>query len=235
LPSICANRAPVDFYTATSSTSTGRALLVPHCRAEYRALGADPNGGGAPTRQLVRNDVAADAGGPADGCAARRRGTILATYEANAVRETRVDIWDYIAGQVFIDFPSPSGGRPVTTIHATPALGLILLTKYMLQRGIDPRESAVRSLVVTGSWIGPETARWLAEAWDGRLDTTYSCSELTGGVVACPKHRGRYHFAANLLTEVLDDAGHPVAYGKQGRIPHDRTLSLSAIGDLPAL
>ena len=88
----------------------------------------------------------------------------------------------------------------------------------MLQRGLDPSETAVKSLLVTGAWIGPTTWRWLEEAWGASLETTYSCSELVGSALACAMKRGRYHFAANLVAEVLDDDGRSVAHGEQGRI-----------------
>jgi phenylacetate-coenzyme A ligase PaaK-like adenylate-forming protein len=144
--------------------------------------------------------------------------TVLATYDTNAVRENASDLWDHIAGQLFAEFSTADGGRPIDTIHATPPFGLILLTKYMLQRGLHPRETAVRSLLVTGAWIGPSTWQWLEETWCASLETTYSCSELVGSALACARKRGRYHFAANLLPEVLDDAGQPVAHGAQGRL-----------------
>jgi phenylacetate-coenzyme A ligase PaaK-like adenylate-forming protein len=219
--SICAREAPIDFYTATSGTSTGRRELVPHCKQEYAALGANA------TEEFARNVAQDSPSGmtlrlmPAGRVLIEPLGagdTILATYDTNAVQENSSDLWDNIASQVFAEFPSAAGAKSIETIHSTPSFGLILLTKYMLGRGLDPKGSAVKTLFVTGSWIGPTTWRWLEEAWGAKLHTTYSCSELVGAAVACPRFRGRYHFGANLLAEVLDDAGKPVLHGEQGHI-----------------
>jgi hypothetical protein len=215
---ICAQGAPIDFYTATSATSTGRALLVPHCRAEYMAMGAGQSTAGRSDESPFGMTLRLLPAGRLIGAPAGAGDTVIATYETNAARENVWDIWDYIIGQVFLEFPSADGGRPVETIHATPAFGLILLTKYMLQRGLDPKRSAVRSLFVTGSWIGPTTWRWLEDAWGAKLHTTYSCSELVGAAIECPKAHGRYHFGANLFAEVLDASALPVGHGEQGRI-----------------
>lgn len=211
---ICAKDAPVDFYTATSGTSTGRRELVPHCKQEYAALGSNAVAQGPPHGMTLRlmpaGRVLIEPLGGGD--------TILATYDANAARESSSDLWDNIASQVFAEFPSATGPKSIETVHSTPSFGLILLTKYLLGRGLDPKGSAVKSLFVTGSWIGPTTWRWLEEVWGAKLHTTYSCSELVGAAVACPRFRGRYHFGANLLAEVLDDTDRPVPSGVQGQI-----------------
>ncbi|MGJ5079291.1 hypothetical protein [Bradyrhizobium sp. HKCCYLS3013] len=217
LPSICADGEPIDFYTATSATTTGRSLLVPHCRAEHAALsdwGLMGETAPAPSGMTLRLMPA----GRLIGAPLGASDTVLATYETNALHENVWDLWDYIAGQVFAEFPSPKGTRQIETIHATPSFGLILLTKYMLQRGLSPRQSAVRTLLVTGSWIGPVTRRWLEDSWGAQLHTVYSCSELVGGAVECPAQPGRYHFAPNLYPEVLDAQGRQVAEGAQGGI-----------------
>ncbi|MHA1597951.1 MAG: hypothetical protein ACTSV1_04445 [Alphaproteobacteria bacterium] len=219
--SICAEDEAADYYTATSATTTGRSLLVPHCMAENNTLStyisattANSGRQGDPFGMTLRLMPA----GRLIGAPLGFGNTVLATYETNAVRENIWDLWDYIAGQVFVEFPSATGMLPIETIHATPAFGLILLTKYMLQRGLDPAESSVSKLLVTGSWIGPSTRRWLQESWDAELFTTYSCSELMGSAVECPDHPGRYHFGPNILPEVLGPGGVPVAEGEQGEI-----------------
>ncbi|MGJ5079298.1 hypothetical protein [Bradyrhizobium sp. HKCCYLS3013] len=222
---VCAAGAAVDFFTATSATTTGRPLLVPHNRSELDALttfstahrpemasASDANDDpfGLTLRLMPSGRLI---GAPMDGA-----NSVLATYDTNAIRENVWDTWDYIISQVFVEFPTAKGPCPVETIHATPAFGLILLTKYMVQRGLDPSQSNVKQLLVTGSWIGPTTRRWLERTWKVPLYTTYSCSELIGSAVECGAHPGRYHFSSNIFPEVLDDHGQQVDVGSNGRI-----------------
>lgn len=225
---VCARGEPVDYFTATSATTTGQALLVPHSLAELQHLDAYANGlarpfGAAPPTgdgpALAGMTLRLMPAGRLIGSPSADGRTVIAAYETNAARENIFDLWDYIIGQVFVEFPTPEGGKPIDTIHATPAFGLILLTRYMLQRGIDPATSAVRHLIVSGSWIGRHTRRWLAEAWGATVHNTYSCSELTGAAVETPGQPGRYRFGAHVHAEIVDpDTGEQVGPGEEGRI-----------------
>lgn len=225
---VCARGAPVDYFTATSATTTGQALLVPHALAELQHLGAYANGLARPFGAPAQDGAASPLAGmtlrlmPAGrliGSPSADGRTVVAAYETNAARENIFDLWDYIIGQVFVAFPTPEGLKPIDTIHATPAFGLILLTRYMLQRGIDPASSAVRHLIVSGSWLGQHTRHWLEQSWDATVHNTYSCSELTGAAVETPGRPGCYRFGAHVHAEVIDpDTGLHVETGGEGRI-----------------
>jgi hypothetical protein len=222
---ICAAGAAVDFFTATSATTTGRSLLVPHNRSELAALTAfsaptrpGTEAAGDPHDETFGMTLRLMPSGRLIGAPIGAANSVLATYDTNAIRENVWDTWDYIIGQVFVEFPTAQGSRPIETIHSTPAFGLILLTKYMLQRGLDPSESRVKLLLVTGSWIGRSTRQWLERAWKAPVYTTYSCSELVGSAVECSVHPGRYHFSANIFPEILDERGRQVQIGGSGRI-----------------
>lgn len=227
ISSIISDSLVADFYTATSATTTGRSLLVPHNHAELKSL-ADfspatlrranderktleaQSSFGMTLRLMPSGRLIGGAPGSAD--------SMLATYDTNAIKENVWDTWDYIIGQVFSEFPAAAGPRKIETIHATPAFGIILLTKYMVQRGLSPADSRVRTILITGSWVGPHTRRWIEETWQARLFTTYSCAELTGAAVECPLQPGRYHFSSNIFAEVLDTRGKHVSESETGTI-----------------
>jgi hypothetical protein len=225
---VCARGEPVDYFTATSATTTGQALLTPHSMAELQHLGAYANGLARPFGAAAPEGDTSPLGGmtlrlmPAGrliGSPSADGRTVVAAYETNAARENIFDLWDYIIGQVFVEFPTADGPKPIDTIHATPGFGLILLTRYMLQRGIDPASSAVRHLIVSGSWVGRHTRRWLEQAWNAAIHNTYSCSELTGAAVETPGRAGCYRFGAHVHAEIVDpDTGRHVAPGGEGRI-----------------
>lgn len=223
---VCARGEAVDYFTATSATTTGQALLVPHAMAELNHLAAYADGLAHPFG-APREDAPALAGmtlrlmpaGRLIGSPSADGRTVVAAYETNGARENIFDLWDYIIGQVFVEFPTAEGSKPIDTIHATPAFGLILLTRYMQQRGIDPASSAVRHLIVSGSWLGRHTRRWLEDSWNAAVHNTYSCSELTGAAVETPGRPGCYRFGAHVHAEVIDpDTGRHVAPGEEGRI-----------------
>jgi hypothetical protein len=230
IASVCAAGAPVDYFTATSATTTGQALLVPHAMDELHSLAAYAEGlarapGGGEefleggTSPLGGMTLRLMPAGRLIGSPSADGRTVVATYETNAARENIFDLWDYIIGQVFLEFPTSGGPLPINTIHATPAFGLILLTKYMLQRGIDPASSGVRHLIVSGSWIGRHTRRRLQQSWNAVLHNTYSCSELTGAAVEVPGHPGRYRFGAHVHLEIVDaDTAEPVPIGGEGKV-----------------
>ena len=220
LSSFCAPLSDDPFFYSTSGTSSGRSLYVPHSRAEakvskryrsdyYGTKGDDGSNG--VTLRLVP-------GGRLYWGSVDRGNTVIAPYFNNMARENLWDNWDTIIGQVFAGFPTGRSILPITAIHATPPYSMVLLTRYMLQRGLDPSSSSVSHLVATGSWMGLNTRKWLQETWGATIQTNYSCAELNFSAPECPDNPFLYHFDHHVLPEVVDDRCRQVLPGQSGAV-----------------
>jgi phenylacetate-coenzyme A ligase PaaK-like adenylate-forming protein len=221
LVDLCPRGLEPSSYTATSGTSTGHPLLVPRraqegrARAEYRISTraakpqADP-GDGLVLRLHPAGRVFRNLGTP------RELGFMFLPNSAN---ELTWDNWDAIISQIFASFPSETGQERIRILHATPAFGLTLLTRHMLQRGVPPSETEVRQLIVTGSHVPVHKRAWLAQTWNASFLTTFSCSEIPGWASECARHPGRYHFDHTLFPEVVQaDSSAHVEPGEEGRL-----------------
>ncbi|HEX3150057.1 MAG TPA: hypothetical protein VHR66_18415 [Gemmataceae bacterium] len=216
---ICVRGEKVCRYSTTSATTTGHSLFVPHSSPEDEAVSRYHRlvFGFTGTKNLILRLVPCGRSiGGGSGIAGRE---FLAAFDSNAARETTADNWDYIIAQLFGQFPGPEGNQRIGSIHATPPFGLIALTKFMKARGVDPRETGVHSLLVTGSWIGKHSRSMLEQFWNARVHTNFSCSELNGTAAECQIHKGRYHFSHLVYPEVVDRYSHrPVPVGGEGRL-----------------
>jgi phenylacetate-coenzyme A ligase PaaK-like adenylate-forming protein len=87
------------------------------------------------------------------------------------------------------------------------------LTSYLMERRIDPSSTAVRTIVVTGSYATPAMRRFIADAWKATLYDRFSLTESAAGATRCLRC-GDFHFDANVVAEALDVVtGLPAAEG----------------------
>lgn len=211
LETICVRSSELLHHTATSGTTTGQSVFIPRSVDEQRildqyrrAMAQLPTGGAAHqgiTLRLVPGGRLIPGG---TGSAYDQIGV----YNLNMARQNLWDNWDYLIGQLFAEFPVGWSRHTITLIHATPPCGLVLLTRYMLDRGIRPAETGVRRLVATGGWIGKTTRRWLQDTWAAELATAYSCAELNEPARECRLTPGHYHFPVPVVPEVVSPVTH---------------------------
>lgn len=219
---VCSHKVEAVHHTATSGTSTGASLFIPRSRNEYDALemyrraisrlSVDGRQHDGVTLRLVPGGrlIPGGTGNPWDQ---------IGVYNLNMARQNLWDNWDYLIAQLFAEFPLGWVRHPITLIHATPPCGLVLLTRYMLERGIDPAETSVRRLVVSGGWLGKTTRRWLQSTWRSELATAYSCAELNEPARECRLWPGRFHFGMPVHAEVVEPlTGRSVEEGAAGRL-----------------
>lgn len=222
LPDLCARSRVPDSFTATSGTTTGQPLFIPRSADEGRALRdyrlrtgsateAAPEHQGLvlrllPGGRLFRGDVGSSS-------------ELIGVFLANSAMDNGWDNWDYLIAQLFGSFPRGGTFARITAVHATPSFGLLLLTRYMERRGIDPAETSVRHLIATGSGTPSATRAWLERTWNAKFITTYSCAELNGWAEECRLKPFRYHFNHTIFPEVVHPAtGRQVDRGEEGRV-----------------
>jgi phenylacetate-coenzyme A ligase PaaK-like adenylate-forming protein len=222
LLAFCATGRAVFHYSTTSGTTTGQSLFIPRTHEErealrqYRNLTLPSDSKGDASRRLMLRLLP---GGRLIPGPAGSSSELIGVYHLNMARENLWDNWDYLIGQLFAKFPVRWHLEQINLIHATPPCGLVMLTRYMLARGINPSDTAVRSLVVTGGWISRHTRTWLEAAWNAELATSYSCAEMNGWANECRLNPCKYHFNHTVYPEVVfPHTGELVVPGEQGRL-----------------
>jgi phenylacetate-coenzyme A ligase PaaK-like adenylate-forming protein len=222
LPAVCVESTELLHHTATSGTTTGHSMFIPRSRREqallekYRRTVASFSAEGAAhegvTLRLVPGGrlIPGGVGSSSDQ---------IGVFNLNMARQNLWDNWDYLISQLFAEFPVGWSQSAITLIHATPPCGLVLLTRYMLERGVEPSQTSVRRLVVSGGWTSRVTRRWLQDAWQAEFATAYSCAELNEPARECRLVPGRFHFPLPVYPEVVALGSHePVEVGECGRL-----------------
>jgi phenylacetate-CoA ligase len=106
---------------------------------------------------------------------------------------------------------------------AVPSL-LLALTRQAEQDGDDlasfaPRRAMLIGDAIRGQGLTSNTlGRLLEHAWGGELFSTYGLTEAALAYHECPMHQGLHSHPDLVVTEVVDDAGRPVADGEIGEL-----------------
>jgi phenylacetate-CoA ligase len=75
-----------------------------------------------------------------------------------------------------------------------------------------------RTMVTTAEGLQPGQRELLEEQVAGEVFDSYGCREVMNIGSECEKHTGYHLNTDNLVVEVVDDAGQPVAPGQEGRV-----------------
>jgi phenylacetate-CoA ligase len=106
---------------------------------------------------------------------------------------------------------------------AVPSLLLALARQAQID-GEDLAAFAPRRAMLIGDAIRSQSlasnslGRLLETAWGGELFSTYGLTEAGLAFHECPLHRGLHSHPDLVITEVVDDAGRPVADGETGEL-----------------
>ena len=106
---------------------------------------------------------------------------------------------------------------------AVPSL-LLALARQAAQDGDDLGASAPRRAMLIGDAIRNQSlasntlGSLLEETWGGELFSTYGLTEAGLAYHECPMHQGLHSHPDLVVTEIVDDAGYPVADGEIGEL-----------------
>lgn len=145
--------------------------------------------------------------------------TLSTIYNIDGPPLFRMDVSyvEFIIQQLFDYFPVPGKTGFVTILRCMPPFLLSMLTKYMLDRGLDPKETHVRDIFLAGGHPTQGIQQIVAEHWNARIHISFSCSELNGFARNCSVYTNRYHFDPTVFVEVLDCSTHShVENGEDG-------------------
>jgi phenylacetate-CoA ligase len=109
-----------------------------------------------------------------------------------------------------------------TVLFSTPTYARVM-AETAIDRGIDPRRSSVRTLLIAGEVTTPELRRSLEELWDARVHDLFGTMEtLIWSSVDCIESSrqggalGMHVWDDAVVIEVLDEEGKPCADGEYG-------------------
>ena len=111
--------------------------------------------------------------------------------------------------------------EPIKTLHPGYIVGMAstaqTLARYALENyGADlPRIAAV---LTTGETVTDQMRRECQAAFGARVINRYSNVEVGWMAMQCTKHEHLHVMAANVIIEIVDEAGQPCAAGQPGRV-----------------
>ncbi len=114
---------------------------------------------------------------------------------------------------------------------------LIKLIDYAEANGIDLSKTSVKKAICIGESIRHEDlslnalGKRISEKWDIELYSTYASSEMATAFTECVEKKGGHAHPELIITEILDDEGHPVAPGEAGEL----TITTLGIEAMPLL
>ena len=114
------------------------------------------------------------------------------------------DAVDQVADIVFDRFLVEGRPVPIDVIHATPPPLLAYLTDQLVARGVDLGKTGVVEIVLTGGHVTPAVRTALSQAWQARVSSSYSCTEIRGDSPECPVQPGLFHPSPSVVAEILD-------------------------------
>jgi len=101
---------------------------------------------------------------------------------------------------------------------------LLKLIEYAEKNNIDYKKSSVKKVLCIGeSLCDPQfkpsiLTQRIVEKWPIQLFSTYASTEMGAAFTACEFGMGGHLQPDLIITEVLDDQGHPVADGERGEL-----------------
>ena len=120
---------------------------------------------------------------------------------------------------------------------AVPSFVLKMI-EYAEKNGIDYRASSVKGVVCIGEALRNQDfsptllAKKITEKWQGlQLYSTYASTEMSTTFTECEYQHGGHHHPELIITEVLDDEGHPVPDGESGEL----TITTLGVEGMPLL
>jgi hypothetical protein len=119
------------------------------------------------------------------------------------------------------EFPIANTRRRISVVSGSVYF-LVLLTRELLRRGVEPRQLLVRLLRVQAAQLTPPLRRELAEAWECQIVEAYSLTEIYGSAMHCFSC-GRYRYEPVVHCEYLD----PIS-----RLPVEQGLAVLVISEL---
>lgn len=114
---------------------------------------------------------------------------------------------------------------------------LIKLIDYAEANGIDLSKTSVKKAICIGESIRHEDlslnalGKRISEKWDIELYSTYASSEMATAFTECVEKKGGHAHPELIITEILDNEGHPVAPGEAGEL----TITTLGIEAMPLL
>lgn len=109
------------------------------------------------------------------------------------------------------------------TLHELRATCLVGVPGQILRLARTPGARAllphVRTALLSGDTVTPPLRRGIADGFGCEVFVHYGLTETgLGGAVECAEHNGCHLREADMLTEIVDEAGRPVADGRFGEI-----------------
>lgn len=111
---------------------------------------------------------------------------------------------------------------------------LLKMIDYAEKHGLDYKNSSVYGAVCIGESIKNQDftdnilSQKIKEKWDIKLFSTYASTEMSTAFTECEFQIGGHHHPELIITEILDDDGHPVKEGESGELTIT-TLGVEAI------
>lgn len=123
-----------------------------------------------------------------------------------------------------------------TALVAVPSF-LLKMLEHARQTGIRPEMTTVRRILAIGESLRDDNlednalARQIRQEWDIALHGTYASTEMQTAFTECTAGRGGHHHPELIITELLDEAGKPVAPGEKGEV----TITTLGVEGMPLL
>ena len=110
-----------------------------------------------------------------------------------------------------------------TVLIAVPSF-IFKLIEYAKKNGIDYQNSSIKKAVCIGESLRNSDfslntlGQKITDLWDIELYSTYASTEMSTAFTECEHGRGGHHHPELIITEILDEQGHPVPKGQAGEV-----------------
>lgn len=106
----------------------------------------------------------------------------------------------------------------VELIHCTPPPLFSYLTREIQNAGVDPSTFGVLNILLTGGPVSAPARNALESAWNAKVTSTFSCTEVRGEALPCPLDPDTFHISHSVYSEVVGPDGRDVADGEAGEL-----------------
>jgi len=114
---------------------------------------------------------------------------------------------------------------------------IMKIIKYAEENGIDYKNSSIKKAVCIGENLREQDfslnllGQKIKEKWDIELYSTYASTEMATTFTECSCGQGGHHHPELIITELLDELGHPVSEGEAGEL----TITTLGVEAMPLL
>jgi len=114
---------------------------------------------------------------------------------------------------------------------------IMKIIKYAEEKGIDYKNSSIKKAVCIGENLREQDfslnllGQKIKEKWDIELYSTYASTEMATTFTECSCGQGGHHHPELIITELLDELGHPVSEGEAGEL----TITTLGVEAMPLL